>query len=182
MGQQNKISVIPDEIIMNKILLIRGKRVIIGNDLAVLYGVTTKRLNEQVKRNIKRFPAHFMFQLSKEEKDNVVANCDHLQKLKYSPFLPYAFTEYGTVMLANVLNSERAIQASVRIVEIFIKIREIILSHKAILQKIEQIQKKLIEHDNQLLIFFKYLKRLEQAKQEEINFKRRKKIGFKQDK
>jgi hypothetical protein len=85
-------------------------------------------------------------------------------------------------MLANVLNSERAIQASVRIVEIFIKIREIILSHKAILQKIEQIQKKLIEHDNQLLIFFKYLKRLEQAKQEEINFKRRKKIGFKQDK
>jgi len=81
---------IPDEMIMNKILLLRGEKVMISNDLAVLYGVTTKRLNEQVKRNIKRFPKHFMFQLTEQEKDKVVANCDHLQNLKYSPYLPLA--------------------------------------------------------------------------------------------
>jgi ribosomal protein L23 len=79
---------IPDEVIMSKIILIRGQKVMISNDLAELYGVTTKRLNEQVKRNIKRFPGHFMFQLTENEKENVVANCDHLQNLKYSPYLP----------------------------------------------------------------------------------------------
>ena len=105
---------IPDEVIMSKIILIRGQKVMISNDLAELYGVTTKRLNEQVKRNIKRFPANFMFQLTDKEKENVVAICDHLQNLKYSPYLPYAFTEHGSVMLANVLNSERATEASTR--------------------------------------------------------------------
>jgi hypothetical protein len=95
---------IPDEVIMSKIILIRGQKVMISNDLAELYGVTTKRLNEQVKRNIKRFPGHFMFQLTENEKENVVAICDHLQNLKYSPYLPYAFTEHGSVMLANVFS------------------------------------------------------------------------------
>ncbi|HYW96370.1 MAG TPA: ORF6N domain-containing protein [Bacteroidales bacterium] len=98
---------IPDEVVINKILLIRGQKVMIGNDLAELYRVTTRRLNEQVKRNIKRFPKHFMFQLTEHEKDKVVAICDHLQNLKYSPYIPYVFTEHGTVMLANVLYSER---------------------------------------------------------------------------
>jgi len=89
---------IPDEIVINKILLIRGKKVMIDKDIASLYGVTTKRLNEQVKRNKKRFPNDFMFQLLQEEKDEVVANCDHLKNLKYSPNLPFAFTEHGAVM------------------------------------------------------------------------------------
>ena len=82
----------PDESIMNKILLIRGKKVMVSNDLAELFGVTTKRLNEQVKRNINGFPENFMFQLTQQEKDKVVANCDNLQKLKYSPYRPYVFT------------------------------------------------------------------------------------------
>jgi len=89
---------IPDEIVINKILLIRGKKVMIDKDIASLYGVTTKRLNEQVKRNKKRFPNDFMFLLLQEEMDDVVANCDHLKNLKYSPNLPFAFTEHGAVM------------------------------------------------------------------------------------
>ena len=84
---------IPDESIMNRILLIKEKKVMVSNDLAELFGITTKRLNEQVKRNIKRFPENFMFQLTEQEKDKVVAICDHLGKLKYSPYLPYVFTE-----------------------------------------------------------------------------------------
>jgi hypothetical protein len=111
-----KSLLIPDEIVIHKILLLRGKRVMIDKDIAELYGVTTKRLNEQVKRNKKRFPEDFMFQLSQEEKDEVVAICDHLKTLKFSPNLPFAFTEHGAVMLASVLNSDRAIEVNIQIV------------------------------------------------------------------
>ena len=112
MSKNNDKVMTPNELIMSKIILIRGQRVMISNDLAELYGVTTKRLNEQVKRNIDRFPKNFMFQLTVNEKEQVVANCDHLEKIKFSPYLPYVFTEHGIVMLANILNSERAIQVS----------------------------------------------------------------------
>jgi hypothetical protein len=91
---------IPGEMIERKIFLIRGEKVMLDADLAALYGVTTKRLNEQVKRNRARFPNDFMFQLTEEEKAEVVANCDHLKRLKFSPALPYAFTEHGAIMLA----------------------------------------------------------------------------------
>ena len=113
--------IITDEFIMSKILLIRNQKVMIDSDLASLYGVTTKRLNEQVKRNVKRFPNNFMFQLTETEKKYVVANCDHLKKLKFSSTLPYVFTEHGTMMLGNVLTSDRAIEFSIKIVEAFIK-------------------------------------------------------------
>ena len=102
---KDKYSIIPVERIERAILLIRGQKVMLDADLAALYGVTTKRLNEQVKRNRDRFPYDFMFQLTQEEKGEVVANCDHLKKLKFSPSLPYAFTEHGVVMLASILNS-----------------------------------------------------------------------------
>ena len=107
---------LPTERIERTILLIRGQKVILDMDLARLYGVTTKRLNEQVKRNRKRFPADFMFRLTVEEKAEVVANCDHLTKLRFSPGLPQAFTEHGAVMLASVLNwaSRRASMSSGR--------------------------------------------------------------------
>ena len=94
-------------------------------DLAGLYGVTTKRLNEQVKRNRKRFPADFMFQLTSREKAEVVANCDHLTRLKFSPTNPFAFTEHGAVMVASVINSERAVEVSVYVVRAFVKLREL---------------------------------------------------------
>jgi len=178
-NNQTGAMVIPDELIMNKILFVRGLKVMIDSDLAELYGVTTKRLNEQVKRNIKRFPEDFMFQLTETEKQQVVANCDHLKNLKFSPYLPFVFTEHGAVMLASVLNSERAIQVNLQIVRVFIRMREMLATHKEILHKLEQIEKKDIEQDQKIMLIFEYLKQLEKTKQEDLELKTRKKIGFK---
>ena len=105
---------VPLEKIDRAILLIRRKKVMLDADLAVIYGVKTFRLNEQVKRNRARFPEDFMFQLTEEEKQEVIANCEHLEKLKFSPTNPYAFTEHDTIMLASVLNTPMAIQAAFR--------------------------------------------------------------------
>ena len=110
-------SIIPIERIERRIFLIRNKRVMIDTDLADLYNVPTKVLNQAVKRNIKRFPSDFMFILSKTEKNELVTNCDHLAKLKYSSKLPYAFTEQGVAMLSSVLNSERAIMINIQIIK-----------------------------------------------------------------
>jgi len=167
---------VPDELIMNKIIMIRGQKVMLSNDLSELYGVTTKRLNEQVKRNIKRFPKNFLFQLTRQEKDKVVANCDHLQSLKYSPYLPYVFTEHGTVMLANILNSNRAIQASIRIVEIYIKMREHILTDKDLLLKMEQLEKRVGKQDEKIALVFEYLKKFI-----DVQDKPKKQVGFKRE-
>jgi hypothetical protein len=174
---------LPDEVIVNRILLIRGLKVMIDYDLAGLYGVTTKRLNEQVKRNIKRFPRHFMFKLTEAEKNELVANCDHLKKLKHSPFLPSVFTEYGILQLANVLNSERAINVGNRIIEIFLKMREILSTHGEILKKLEDLERNDIEQDKKILLIFEYLRQFEQAKQQQLIQENRKRIGFRpQDK
>lgn len=170
----------PDEAIINKILLIRGQRLMIDSDLAELYGVPTKRLNEQVKRNVKRFPKHFMFELTKEEKDEVVANCDHLKKLKHSSFLPNVFTQYGVLQVANVLNSERAILMGNRIIEIFVRMQEMLFAHKEILKKLEQLEKSDLEQNEKIQLILEYLKQFEEAKQKEFEQKNRKHIGFKQ--
>ncbi|MCE9569448.1 MAG: ORF6N domain-containing protein [Rhodocyclales bacterium] len=116
-------------------------------DLAELYGVTTKRLNEQVKRNPDRFPEDFMFQLNAEEKAEVVANCDHLGQLKYSPSLPYAFTEHGALMLGNVLKSSRAVEVSLLVVRAFVQIREMLSTHKELAAKLDQLERKVSSHD-----------------------------------
>ncbi|MEO7211549.1 ORF6N domain-containing protein [Mucilaginibacter sp.] len=170
--------IIPDEVVINKILLIRRKKVMVDKDIAELYGVPTKRLNEQVKRNKKRFPEDFMFQLTQEEKDEVVANCDHLKTLKYSPNLPFVFTEHGAVMLASVLNSNRAIEVNIQIVRIFTQIREMLLTNKDILLKLEQLEKKAIAHDADIEIIFEALKRLINPPSQTL----RKRIGFIRDK
>ena len=112
------------------ILVLRGKRVILDADLARLYGVTTKRLNEQVHRNESRFPQDFVFRLTEEEKTEVVANCDHRRKLKYSRWLPNAFTEHGAIMAANVLSSTRAIEVSVLVVRAFVRMRDLMALRK----------------------------------------------------
>ena len=121
MAQPNKI--IQVHAIQKRILLIRGQKVIIDADLADAYGVPTRRLNEQVKRNKDRFPEDFMFQLSIEEKAEVIARCDHLEKLKFSKARPFAFTEYGAIMAASVLNSSRAVEVSVFVVRAFVAFR-----------------------------------------------------------
>ncbi len=116
--------------IESKIFTIRGVRVMIDRDLAALYGIQTFRLNEAVKRNKKRFPENFMFQLSKEEKQELIANCDRFKTLKHSPTDPYAFTEHGVAMLSSVLNSERAIQINIAIINAFIALRRYVLGQK----------------------------------------------------
>src|SRR3989338_9547321 len=114
------------EVITSKILVIRGKKVMLDRDLALLYKVTTKRLNEQVKRNIKRFPEDFMLQLTKTEKDGLVAICDRFDTMKHSTVLPYAFTEQGVAMLSGVLNSGRAIMVNIQIIRAFTQLRRMI--------------------------------------------------------
>ena len=146
----------------------------IDKDIAELYGVTTKRLNEQVKRNHTRFPEDFMFQLTGIEKSEVVANCDHLNNLKYSPNLPYAFTEYGVVMLASVLNSERAIEVNIQIVRVFTRLREMVLTHKDILLKLEQLEKQVVNNSGDIQIIFTALNELLEQPNPP-----RKQIGFK---
>ena len=128
--------------IETKILLIRGQKVMLDADLAELYGVETKRLNEQMRRNIERFPEDFMFRLSAEEKAEVVANCDHLAKLKYSPTLPYAFTEHGALMLGNVLKSDRAVEVSLMVVRAFVQLRQILASNAELSRKLVALEKK----------------------------------------
>lgn len=167
---------IPDEIVINKILLLRDRKVMIDKDIAELYGVSTKRLNEQVKRNDKRFPEDFMFQLTQEEKDEVVANCDHLKTLKYSPNLPFVFTEHGAVMLASVLNSDRAIEVNIQIVRIFTRMRQMLLTNKDILLKLEQLENRVSSHDENIKMIFEALKQLLNPPHEP-----RKRIGFKPD-
>jgi len=147
----------PVEMIERKILLIRGEKVMLDADLASLYGVTTKRLNEQVKRNRDRFPDDFMFQLTEAEKAEVVANCDHLKNLKFSPVLPYAFTEHGAIMLASVLNSPIAVQSSVLVVRAFVKLREMLTTHKDLARRLNEIEKK---YDAQFKIVFDAIRQL----------------------
>ena len=161
--------------IQQKILLIRGQRVMIDADLASLYGVTTKRLNEQVKRNRKRFPEDFMLQFNKKEKSEVVANCDHLKNLKYSPNLPHAFTEYGAIMLATVLSSPTAIEVSIQVVRAFVKLREMISTHKKLAQKLNELERKIEKHDKHIYSIFEAIRQLmspPEKKQKRIGFKR----------
>jgi hypothetical protein len=129
------------------ILTVRGVKVLLDLDLAEIYGVPTKRLNEQVKRNGDRFPEDFVFQLNAKEKEEVVANCDHLVRLKFSHQLPYAFTEHGAIMAATVLNSPEAVAMSVFVVRAFMQMREQLAANAAILKRLAEIDKTLLEHN-----------------------------------
>ena len=137
--------------IENRILTMRGQKVMIDADLADLYGVQTKRLNEQVRRNRERFPDDFMFQLTQAEKDEVVANCDHLAKLKFAAALPLAFTEHGALMVSAILNTPRAVEVSVYVVRAFVQLREVLASNKELARQLkaleQRIEKKLGSHD-----------------------------------
>lgn len=148
---------VPVESIESKIYQLRGKRVMLDTDLALLYGVKTGRLNEQVKRNKKRFPEDFMFKLTTKEKEEVIANCDHLGFLKFSPHLPLAFTEQGVAMLSGVLNSDRAISVNIQIMRAFIQLKRILLTNANIRHKVEEMEKK---YDKQFAVVFQAIKQL----------------------
>ena len=142
------------EQVASRILLIRGQRIMLDADLARLYGVSTKRLNEQVKRNRSRFPADFMFRLTLKEKAKVVATCDHLPRLKFSAALPYAFTEHGALMLASVLNTPRAVEVSLFVVRAFVKLREKLSAHRTLALKLMELERKIQSHDEQIRSLF----------------------------
>ena len=129
------------------ILSIREQKVILDLDLAELYGVQTKALNQAIKRNRDRFPEDFIFKLTSEEKSKVVTNCDHLARLRFSPQLPTAFTEHGAIMAATVLNSPEAVAMSVFVVRAFVQMREQLAANEAILKRLAEIDKTLLEHD-----------------------------------
>lgn len=132
------------------IIQLRGIPVLIDADLAKLYGVATKVLNQAVRRNAARFPGDFYFQLSAKEKEQVVTNCDHLENLKFSKSLPHAFTEHGALMASNILNSEEAVKMSVFIIRAFVQQRELLSSNQHILKRLAEVEKTLLQHDTTL--------------------------------
>ncbi len=170
---------IAEEIIIGKIHKIRGKQVMLAPDLAELYSVETKVLNQQVKRNIGKFPERYMFQLTKDEYDSLRSQNVTLKRGQHVKYLPFAFTEHGILMLSSVLNSERAEKVNILIVDTFVRLREILFLNKDLAHQLEKVQSKLDEHDNQISVIFEYLKQLEQSKQAETDFQQRKRIGFK---
>ena len=174
MIKTTKPAMITDKMLMNKIYLVREQKIMLDKDLAVLYGVKTIRLREQVKRNIHRFPENFMFQLNEKETNAMVSQNAIPSKRQLGGHLPYVFTEHGILMLANVLKSDSAMQVSIRIIEIFVKMRELLFTHKDILLQLEKMEKKLNAHDQDIQLIFSYLKKLLNPPQQPRN-----RIGFK---
>ena len=173
--------IIPDEIITTKIYLIRDQKVMIDRDLAELYGVETKYLKRQVKRNIERFPEDFMFEMSKEEFQNWrsqfgTSNSSDKMGLRYAP---YVFTEQGVAMLSSVLNSPRAIAVNIRIIRVFTKMRTMLTDNLSLKLDVEEIKKKLSNQSKNIELVFSYLDELIEKKDNE---KPRTKIGYKKDK
>lgn len=161
------------------IFIIRGKKVMLDSDLAIIYGVETRRLNEQVKRNIDRFPEHFMFQLTKQEERNLMSQIatSSLQRTELQQHggrrkAPHVFSEHGAVMLASVLKSDTAIKASIHVVEAFVRLRQILIHHKELSEKLGNLEAK---YDEQFQVVFNAIRELMEPEKLE-----RKPVGFKQ--
>lgn len=169
---------LPDEVIISKIYLIRNQKVMIDRDLAELYCVETKVLKQAVRRNIERFPEDFMFEMNKKEfeswRNENITSPEDKQGLRYVPF---CFTEQGVTMLSCILNSHTAIEVNIRVIRIFTKLREMVLTHKDILLKLQQLERKIGQHDDDIKLIFDYLKELLHQKTEPMR-----KIGFKHNK
>ncbi len=148
-------TIVPVEVIAEKIFEIQGQKVMIDADLAKLYGVPTKRLNEAVKRNARRFPEDLMFQLSAKEWDELVAICDRFTNMKHSSVLPHAFTEAGVAMLSSVLNSETAIQINLQIVRAFIRLRRMLIDHDALRLAIEGLERRVGKNERDIQLALK---------------------------
>ncbi|KAA1241013.1 ORF6N domain-containing protein [Aquimarina sp. RZ0] len=170
---------IPDEIITNKIYLIRDQKVMLDRDLAELYGVETKRLKEAVRRNKERFPEDFMFEMTKEEFQNwrtqFATSKSDQRGLRYAPF---CFTEQGVTMLSCVLNSKKAIEVNIKIIRVFTKLRQMLTENLNLQLDIEEIKKKLTNHSKNIELVFDYLDELNQ-KLDTQKAKNRNKIGYK---
>ena len=168
--------IIVDEVVMNKIYIVRGQKVMLDSDLAELYQIETKYLKRQVKRNIERFPEDFMLELTKEEEDSLRCQFGTLKRGEHIKYLPYAFTEQGVAMLSSVLSSPKAIQVNIQIIRIFTKIRQMLLDNTEIRLAIEKLEKKTDNNTKNIEVVFQYMDELIDKK--EI-IKPRKKIGYK---
>jgi phage regulator Rha-like protein len=174
--ETNKIRIKEDHI-LNKIYIIRGHRVMLDSDLAELYGVETKRLNEQVKRNRARFPEHYVFELTTKEAESLRSQSATLNNRgSHRKYLPYAFTEHGVLMLANVLRSGRAVQMSIRIVDLFVKIRRTLLENTELRLIVEQLMNQTDNNKKNIELLFQYLDQLMAKKQGSVE---RVAIGYK---
>jgi len=148
------------ERIARRILVVRSHRVIIDADLATLYGVTTKALNQSVRRNRDRFPDEFLFVLAEAEKLQVVTNCDHLRQLRFSRTLPTAFTEHGAIMAATVLKSKQAVEMSVFVVRAFVELREILSQNKDLARALVALERKGSRHDREIMSLVEVVRQL----------------------
>ena len=176
-----KTALLPLDRIESRILLVRNHKVILDSDLAELYGVTTKRLNEQVKRNKDRFPADFMFQLSAAEADDLRSqNATSKSTRGGRRYRPYVFTEHGAIMAASVLNSPRAVEVSIYVVRAFIKLREMLATHKELARKFAQLEKHIEGHDEDITTLFEAIRQLMEPPEETVPPARR--IGFSAEK
>jgi phage regulator Rha-like protein len=154
------IPAVSEETIVEKIYIIRGRKVMLDRDLAEMYGVEVRVLNQAVKRNSIRFPEDFMFQLTKEEDDSLRSQFVILKRGKHSKYFPFAFTEQGVAMLSSVLNSETAIQVNIQIIRLFTKMKQLILDNKDLWMKIEKIEQHLLKNDEEIKTIFAYLEKL----------------------
>jgi hypothetical protein len=177
MKEEISPAIIPNEVIVNKIYLFRGVKVMLDSDLAELFGVDTKRLKEQVRRNIERFPEHFMFELTKEENEVLRSQIVTLEQGKYSKYLPFAFSEHGILQLSNVLKSKQAIEVSIKIIDVFVQLRTMVLSNTEIRLEVEKIKKKVDNQDKNIEVIFRYFDELLEQKAQP-----RKQIGYKTSK
>jgi hypothetical protein len=177
MSKNKQLSVIPDETVINKIYFIRNEKVMLDSDLAALYGVETRRLNEQVKRNTERFPEDFMFQLTEAEFESLKSQIA-ISSWGGRRKLPFAFTEHGVLMLTSVLTSDLAIKVNTQIMRVYSKIRNMLATHKKLLLKFEQLETRLADHDSSIMLIMEYVKQFEEAKQEGLEYKNRQPLGY----
>jgi hypothetical protein len=155
-----KADLVPAERIEQAILLIRGHKVMLDRDLAELYEVSTRSLNQQVRRNLRRFPDDFMFRLTSEEAKASRSQIATLKRGQNIKFLPYAFTEQGVAMLSSVLHSDRAIEVNIAIMRAFVRLREILSSHKNLSRKLDELERKLGDHDEKFVLVFEAIRQL----------------------
>ncbi len=181
MAKENK-PLIQEDVILTKIYMVRGQKIMLDRDLAELYEVETKQLKRQTRRNIDRFPEDFMFELTNEEYAYLRSQFGTLKRGSHAKYLPMAFTEQGVAMLSSVLNSDTAIKVNIQIIRIFTKMRQMLETHKEILKKLDVLNRKGIEHDEKIMLIFEYLKKFEEANKQQLEQANRKRIGFKTNK
>ncbi|MCZ4224261.1 ORF6N domain-containing protein [Pedobacter rhodius] len=174
MKEEISPAIIPNEVIVNKIYLFRGVKVMLDSDLAELFGVENRHLKQQVRRNIERFPENFMFELTKEENEVLRSQFVILEQGKYSKYLPFAFSEHGILQLSNVLKSKQAVEVSIKIIDVFVQLRTMVLSNAEIRIEVEKIKKKVDNQDKNIEVIFRYFDELLEQKAQP-----RKEIGYK---